>query len=231
MLALFVAFVPPLAFGSAWSDWTYRALVLLVISCPCALVISTPVSIVSALAAAARKGVLIKGGARLERLAAVKCVAFDKTGTLTKGHVRVVSVVALDGIPPSEVIAPGRVARESLRTSDWTRHPSTGRRVGSRTNGSHRVSGHPRPRSRRMGRRESRRRRQSSPVRGTRHVQPAGRTDTRRAGKARFQHRHGGGCGTSGWSHRRCGRTSGNGTRRGGDVARAGNRAHRAADR
>jgi Zn2+/Cd2+-exporting ATPase len=103
-LALFVALVPPLAFGSAWSDWTYRALVLLVISCPCALVISTPVSIVSALAAAARKGVLIKGGARLERLAAVKCVAFDKTGTLTKGHVRVERVVPLDGIPPSEVI-------------------------------------------------------------------------------------------------------------------------------
>ena len=103
-LALLVAFVPPLMLGAAWSDWTYRALVLLVISCPCALVISTPVSIVSALAAAARKGVLIKGGARLERLAAVKCVAFDKTGTLTKGQVRVENVVPFDGLPPSEII-------------------------------------------------------------------------------------------------------------------------------
>ena len=103
-LALLVAFVPPLMLGAAWSDWTYRALVLLVISCPCALVISTPVSIVSALAAAARKGVLIKGGARLERLAAVKCVAFDKTGTLTKGQVRVENVVPFDGMPPSEII-------------------------------------------------------------------------------------------------------------------------------
>ena len=103
-LALLVAFLPPLVFGADWSDWTYRALVLLVISCPCALVISTPVSIVSALAAAARKGVLIKGGARLERLAQVKCVAFDKTGTLTKGDVRVENVVSLDGMPPADVV-------------------------------------------------------------------------------------------------------------------------------
>jgi Zn2+/Cd2+-exporting ATPase len=104
VVAALVALGPPLVFGGAWGDWIYRSLVLLVISCPCALVISTPVSIVSALAAAAGKGVLIKGGARLERLAAVRCVAFDKTGTLTKGRLRVMDVVSMNGMPPSEIL-------------------------------------------------------------------------------------------------------------------------------
>jgi Zn2+/Cd2+-exporting ATPase len=103
-LAAAIAVLPPLLFSAAWGDWIYRALVLLVISCPCALVISTPVSIVSALAAAARKGVLIKGGARLEQLASVRCVAFDKTGTLTHGRLRVTDVVSLNGMVPAEVL-------------------------------------------------------------------------------------------------------------------------------
>jgi Cd2+/Zn2+-exporting ATPase len=103
-LAVIVAVAGPLVSGGSFSDWIYRSLVLLVISCPCALVISTPVSIVSALAAAARKGVLIKGGARLEQLAAVRCIAFDKTGTLTHGRLRVVDVASTNGLPPPEVL-------------------------------------------------------------------------------------------------------------------------------
>jgi Cd2+/Zn2+-exporting ATPase len=105
VLAIAVAVLPPLVLAAAWGDWVYRALVLLVISCPCALVISTPVSIVSGLAAAARKGVLIKGGAHLERLASVTCVAFDKTGTLTTGRLRVSTVTPVRGVTATALLS------------------------------------------------------------------------------------------------------------------------------
>ncbi len=104
-LALLIWLVPPLLLGGVWSDWTYRALVLLVIGCPCALVISTPVTIVAGLAAAARRGVLVKGGIHLEVPARLRSLAVDKTGTLTRGEPRVRQVVAMSGHDERSVVA------------------------------------------------------------------------------------------------------------------------------
>ncbi len=104
-LAAATALMPWLLGWPSPEVWVSRALVLLVIACPCALVVSTPVSFVAALSAAARRGVLVKGGAALERLAAVRIVAFDKTGTLTTGVLDVVDVVPADWIASDELIA------------------------------------------------------------------------------------------------------------------------------
>ncbi|ELV2843854.1 Zn(II)/Cd(II)/Pb(II) translocating P-type ATPase ZntA [Enterobacter cloacae] len=96
LVALLVTIVPPLFFGAPWEGWIYKGLTLLLIGCPCALVISTPAAITSGLAAAARRGALIKGGAALEQLSQVQQVAFDKTGTLTVGKPQVTGVYPQD---------------------------------------------------------------------------------------------------------------------------------------
>ncbi|MGH7576872.1 MAG: heavy metal translocating P-type ATPase [Longimicrobiales bacterium] len=103
--AIAVAVLPPLAGSGAWGEWFYRALVLLVVACPCALVISTPVTIVSALAGAAREGILIKGGLHLENAGRATVIAIDKTGTLTQGEPAVIEVVGLNGTDPREVLS------------------------------------------------------------------------------------------------------------------------------
>jgi len=103
-LAVVVALVPPLIYQEPLGPWFYRALVLLVIACPCALVISTPVSLVSAMTNAARRGILIKGGKHLETLSGVRAIAFDKTGTLTEGKPSVTDVIALDSQLPDEML-------------------------------------------------------------------------------------------------------------------------------
>ena len=104
VFALLVAAVPPLFFDAAFQDWLYKALVMLVIACPCALVISTPVTVVSGLAAAARHGILVKGGVHLENGRRIRAVALDKTGTLTHGRPALTDVVPLVERPPDELL-------------------------------------------------------------------------------------------------------------------------------
>ncbi|HDR2469256.1 Zn(II)/Cd(II)/Pb(II) translocating P-type ATPase ZntA [Enterobacter roggenkampii] len=103
LVALLVTVVPPLFFGAPWEGWIYKGLTLLLIGCPCALVISTPAAITSGLAAAARRGALIKGGAALEQLSQVQHIAFDKTGTLTIGKPQVTGVYS-QGISEDELL-------------------------------------------------------------------------------------------------------------------------------
>ncbi|WP_245643823.1 heavy metal translocating P-type ATPase [Paraburkholderia oxyphila] len=116
-LAVLIAIVGPLAFGGAWGAWLYKSLVLLVIACPCALVVSTPVTVVSGLAAAARNGMLVKGGVWLERGRLLKAVALDKTGTLTRGAPVLTDTLALAALPEDEAL------RLAASLDDASTHP------------------------------------------------------------------------------------------------------------
>ena len=117
ILSLLVATVPVVLLGQPFDVWLYRALVLLVVACPCALVISTPVSIVSALAGAAQHGVLVKGGIHLERLAGVRVVAFDKTGTVTTGQ------LTLDAVHPINGYAADDIVKAAASVESQSEHP------------------------------------------------------------------------------------------------------------
>ena len=103
-IAILVVLIPPLLFTQPFGLWFYRGLVLLVIACPCALVISTPVTIISGLTAAARQGILIKGGRYLEEASKLRAILFDKTGTLTYGQPSVTDIVPLNSVPPREIL-------------------------------------------------------------------------------------------------------------------------------
>ncbi|MES2047403.1 MAG: heavy metal translocating P-type ATPase, partial [Pseudomonadota bacterium] len=119
LLALGVMLFPPLVLGLPWMVWIYKALVLLVIACPCALVVSTPVTIVSGLAAAAKAGILIKGGVYLEEGRKLTTIAFDKTGTITQGKPLVTDVIELSGLRGNSL----RLAASLAARSD---HPVSG---------------------------------------------------------------------------------------------------------
>ena len=177
-VAVLVAIVPPLLLGGSWNDWIYKALVLLVIACPCALVISTPVTIVSGLAAAARKGILVKGGVYLEEGHRLTAVALDKTGTITRGQPAQTDFIALAGeARDAQALAASLAARSDHPVSQAVARAATrGRRRAARGG---RLRGHPRTGRQRQHRRATVSPRQPSPDRGTGPLFPRGRGETR----------------------------------------------------
>jgi Zn2+/Cd2+-exporting ATPase len=117
VVALLVFLLPPLFMGGEWSAWLYRACVLLIIACPCALVISTPVSIVAGLTALAKRGVLVKGGAHLETIGGLKALAVDKTGTITEGKPKVLGIELVNAQTNEDVL------RIAAALDDHSAHP------------------------------------------------------------------------------------------------------------
>lgn len=154
-VAILVALLPPLLFHEPWLFWIYRSLVLLVISCPCALVIATPVSIVSGLTALARRGVLVKSGVHLESVGKLRALAVDKTGTITLGKPRVVSIVSRSDLSEDEILAraaainshsehPLAIAiTEAARSRNLTIPPVTGYASVTGRGATAAVDGHP----------------------------------------------------------------------------------------